>query len=93
MKTITIQIGNSDDKLTQKEWSSFVLHCRDLINASPVEIHFFGASTGYATWQNAAWVLSLTEDNVAALKADFTEIRKLYRQDSVAFTEGETQFI
>jgi hypothetical protein len=31
MITYTLQIGNSDDKLTQKEWSEFVEAVNDLV--------------------------------------------------------------
>jgi len=43
MKTITIQIGNSDDKLSQASWSEFVERARQLISVHSRVVHFFGA--------------------------------------------------
>lgn len=93
MKTITIQIGNSDDKLTQKEWSEFVCEMLNAIHIFSKEIHFGGGSASFEEWQNYAWVFVATKDQIKNLKARIKPIREFYRQDSVAWTEGETDFI
>ena len=50
-ETVTIQIGNSDDKLTQKEWSSFVAWIEyDLKSMIGVEFHFSGGSANHTPW-------------------------------------------
>ena len=93
--TITIQIGNSDDKLTQKEWSLFVSAVRREIAAMPhTDVHFFGCASAYSQWQNACWVVE-TWSNVATrnLKKGIQAIRQEFRQDSVAWTQGKTLFI
>lgn len=43
MKTATIQIGNSDDKLTQSEWSDFVSAIKDAVQRFSERIHFLAA--------------------------------------------------
>lgn len=91
MKTVTICIGNSDDKLTQVEWSNFCKAIRIVLHFYTV--HFSGVSNGSAAWQNACWVFELPEDKEKELKSKITEIRKHFRQDSVAWTEGNTEFI
>lgn len=93
MKTITIQIGNSDDKLTQMEWAKFVACCEDAIEARTSQVHFAGGSSNWCAWQNFAWVIMLDPERAAELRCDLEEIRKIYRQESVAWTEGETQFV
>lgn len=99
-KTIALQIGNSDNKLAQKEWAAFVnaihsaivLYTNDLKNFdSP--IHFSAPSVGWADWQNAAWVFSCKEFNIPELKERISEIREIYKQDTVAWLEGKTEFI
>lgn len=98
-RAITIQIGNSDDKLTQKEWSNFVRDVADAIDRSAVVIHFFGAAPNYERWQNAAWVVAPDSrtprpaKEIATLKERIARIRQLYRQDSVAWTDGETELV
>lgn len=91
MSTLIIQIGNSDDKLSQKEWSEYISDVANVLyNWST--IHFFGTSIGTAPWQNACWVV---EPNVTAeIQKRLTVIRKTYKQDSIAFTVAtKTEFI
>lgn len=91
--TITLQIGNSDDKLTQKEWSQFVAAVDNEVNAAARQIHFTGTSAGHSQWQNACWVFELDASCRPALRAALQLHRITFRQDSIAWTEGETTFI
>jgi hypothetical protein len=99
MKTITLQIGNSDDKLTQAEWAEFVDAIDDAINRMvgglPGELHFSGGSANCAKWQNYCWVFTMTKDPTitSEFKRAISGIRIVCRQKSVAWTEGETSFI
>jgi hypothetical protein len=93
MKTITVQIGNTDNKLTQKEWSEFVCEISSAIHIFVKEVHFGGGSASWEEWQNYAWVFIVTNDRVKMIKDKIKAIREFYRQDSVAWTEGETLFI
>ena len=94
MKTITVGIGNSDNKLTQKEWSMFVSEISCAIHIFAKEIHFRGGSSSIEEWQNYAWIFVVTNDQMEKLiKNKIKAIREFYRQDSVAWTEGETVFI
>ena len=93
MKTITLQIGNSDDKLTQCEWSLFVGTVENDIRKRRANWHFSGLSRGDASWQNACWVLEMEPEEIELLKVDLTATRQAYNQDSVAITEGQTAFV
>lgn len=93
MKTITLQIGNSDDKLAQNEWSEFVSDIAALLASKQVTIFFFGCSHGAEKWQNAAWVFGTDNWTSEQIKSGVSFIRTAYRQDSAAWTEAETQFI
>ena len=93
MKTVTIQIGNTDDKLTQKEWSRYVREMEGQIHYRAHQIHFAARSDGAETWQNAAWVFTIDSHEVSPLRDDLMAVRLYYRQDSIAWTEGETQFV
>ncbi len=93
--TITLQIGNTDNKLTQQEWASFFLETEKAIRArASVELHFSGAPPATSQWQNACFVFA-SESPIAlsTLRSDIKILREKYRQDSVAWTEGETQFL
>lgn len=93
MKTITIQIGNSDDKLTQKEWAQFVDAVHMSISNRCEEMHFSGGSSNNAIWQNFAWVFTCQEKHIDTLKSRISAVGGTFKQDSVAWTEGETLFI
>jgi hypothetical protein len=92
-KTVSVQIGNSDNKLTQEEWSKFC-ECTDrTIRAWCDGVHFSGGSRWDAAWQNACWVAAVDDLKIPCLQDDLTKVRKRYRQDSVAVLIGETAFI
>ena len=97
MKTMTVQIGNTDDKLTQVEWSKFVMEVDDLLLPdnynNRLNRHFFGAATNYMPWQNACWVVATDDLTIKYITSMLTSIRKKYKQDSVAVTIGETIFV
>lgn len=95
--TITIQIGNTDDKLTQAEWSDYVTLVRDYIERyvedRAANVLFFGASANYERCQNAAWVVSITVEHEPLLRDDISTARRKFRQVSAAWTTGETSFV
>ena len=91
VSTITVQIGNSDDKLTQLEWHNFVKETQAAIEKHGGEMHFFGSAPNWYPWQNAAFVF--VTDHVNALKEELMELREKYSQESIAWTKGETEFV
>lgn len=93
VKTVTIQIGNSDDKLTQDEWAEFVDMMDTVIRRESGSVHFMGAPPNYLKWQNAAWVVMVNNDEVEGLKAAVSDVRLRFRQQSAAFTVGITEFV
>lgn len=95
MKTITIQIGNSDDKLTQREWANFVdAVARIIAGYEPhISTHFYATSPNDMPWQNACWVIGCPDELHLAVIELVKQTRTLFRQDSVAVTIGETQFV
>ena len=90
---VSMQIGNTDGKLTQAEWSDFVIRVKDFLDANGAEIHFFGAPPNYERWQNAAWIFNATATDIGEIRLGITQLRSQYGQDSVAWLEGATQFI
>lgn len=92
-KTVVIQIGNSDDKLKQSEWSVFVSSIDEKVREIAYQVHFSGHSYGAAIWQNACWVIEMEESFVPFFLKELTLIRERFKQDSVAVTIGETIFV
>lgn len=91
--TVTIQIGNSDNKLTQAEWANFVTSVRRVVGTYAETTHFYAPSPGDSQWQNAAWVIECHKNMKSYLVRELKRIRAVYSQDSVAWTEGKTKFI
>lgn len=93
MSTVVIQIGNSDDKLTQFEWSNFCNAMKRHVQTFTAQIHFHGCSENSLPWQNACWVVSIERQLVYDFTKGITDIRTAFGQDSAAVTIGETEFI
>lgn len=93
MNTLTIQIGNSDDKLTQKRWAQFIRDVAEAVERSAFEIHFRGCSEPDKDWQNACWVIAVSDEGAEELRCNLKDIREEYCQDSVAWTMGATMFV
>jgi hypothetical protein len=93
MKTVTVLIGNSDNKLTQDEWADFVNHIESIINAFNEEMFFSGGSSTRERWQNYGFVFSIEEKLIGQLVSKLSKRRAEYKQDSVAWVQGETKFI
>jgi hypothetical protein len=93
MRIVIIQIGNSDDKLSQWEWSGFISDVAQAVKRKAGEIHFFGVSHGWEPWQNACWVIEIREKFIPQLKEELSNMKKKYRQESIAWLEGATEFI
>lgn len=91
--TVCFQIGNSDDKLSQVEWHEFVRDVNSIVSSYATAVHFSGMSAGDAPWQNAAWICECNKMNALAIRNALSRIRATYQQDSVAWMEGETEFI
>ena len=94
MTTITLQIGNSDDRLSQSRWNAYVEAIQALLEShSGVQVHFFGAPPNWSPWQNAAWVFACDEADEAGLCERAAAIRAEFDQDSIAWTRGDTRFV
>lgn len=88
---MVVSVGNSDDKLTQKEWNRFVEEMIDLLG-DVGKVHFFGGSSTFAPWQNVAWIVELREAPIAVM-AKISSIREKYKQDSAFVVCDDGHFI
>ncbi len=91
---VLISIGNSDDKLSQREWSHFIDEVRERLDRQiGLLIHGEWFSAPDSPYQNANWCIEFIGGDDTYLKQRLVEIRKKYRQDSIAWTEGHVEFI
>lgn len=92
--TTYITIGNTDNKLTQQEWSSFITDVVMLVLEHTSEVHFAGFSHPSAPYQNACWCVDFADaahrDNAWSSLA---MLKTRYRQDSIAWADAQVSFI
>jgi hypothetical protein len=101
MATVTIGIGNSDNRLTQGEWADFQRRVQSEIVERRYSIHFAGASHPDVAWQNACWVIETPYSEQYLDNVDFAQdiydflsvIARDFRQDSIALTIGNTLLV
>lgn len=93
LRTITLQIGNSDDKLPQVKWCDYCTATGELVRKFADRVHFAGYPPGCEAWQNACWVFEIESAAVVGLMDVLIALRKRFNQDSIAWTEGVTAFL
>lgn len=92
--TIVVQIGNSDNKLTQKQWSDYYEQIERVVDIFSKEVFFKGCSNSNSEYQNAAFIFSIEEnENDYDLMKMLVIIKNMFNQDSIAYQIGETDFI
>lgn len=93
MTQVYVSIGNSDNKLTQQEWSEF---CDDLIDVlGDYEERVYGQwySLPNAPWQNMVASIEIADDLLDQLRAALRPLAEEYHQDSIALQAGTAEFV
>ena len=88
--TVYVSIGNSDDKLPQREWSSYVADFRTVMEKYAATIYGVWFSGPESPYQNACVAAAVLGDDIGALRADLLDVRQTYDQDSVAWAVTRT---
>jgi hypothetical protein len=92
--TVFVMIGNSDDKLTQREWHDLCGDAEVLVLQYGIRIHGNWRSKSDDPWQNACWCYEAWPHLMDEAKVSWAKLAAKYRQDSVAFSEArETLFL
>lgn len=81
----TVTIGNSDDKLTQKQWSKFLADITFLVQEVAEEVWFTGYSTPVAPWQNMLTSFQMNVQRVPYVSKQLSILARKYKQDYIAF--------
>ncbi len=93
VRTVCLQIGNTDDRLKQRDWSVFVDDMNALVLTFAFDIHFHGFPPADADWQNACWVFDLREEALGRVRRQLLDIAAMFGQDSVALLTGNTEIL
>lgn len=95
MTTVHVSIGNSDDKLTQAEWSSFKWSVESAVRHATSEVYGSWVSPSADPWQNACWAFAIDPGSpqCAYLRSQLRLLGAHYSQDSIAWCRGDTEFM
>lgn len=92
--TVYVSIGNSDDKLSQREWSEYVEDFCTVMEKYAEATYGVWFSGPESRFQNACVAIAVLGDDIAALRADLLDTRETYDQDSIAWAVApKTEFI
>lgn len=94
MITVYVTIGNSDDKLTQSEWSDFITRIQHAFHNLAYHQHGEWFSNPDSKYQNAIWCIEVREVMIHRIKDQLSMIAKKFRQESIAWVEAkDVEFI
>lgn len=94
LKTIYASIGNSDDKLTQKQWAAFTDEFVQSITDLAEQFHGVWFSETTSEFQNMCVCFEIGEGAERELRSQLVRLRADYLQDSLAWAEvPQTEFL
>jgi len=92
---VYVSIGNSDDKLSQAEWSEFLADVLRSLRHHASEFHGYWLSSPESRWQNAVYCAEFRDDRrwplairMPAQRDELARLAAKYRQDSIAWNES-----
>lgn len=91
--SIFVTIGNSDNKLTQQEWSDFCGGVDECVRAFAQEMFGEFYAVPNAPWQNACWSFSVDASVTLAMQTNLRALASDFEQDSILWTVGELTFL
>lgn len=92
--TVYVSIGNSDDKLTQREWADFIEATLGVVSKWESAKHGVWYSEPLSNYQNMCICAEVPDHAMGALRLDLHDCGSDFRQDSIALAVvSETEFI
>lgn len=92
--TIHVAIGNSDDRLPQREWSQYWEEVESWVDSVAITKYGAWLSAPMSRYQNACWAFDLhhfVDPEMA--RSRLSVIAKQYGQESVSWNESVTRFV
>lgn len=92
--TVYVSIENSDDKLSQRDWSDYVGEFVEVMHIHAQQVYGELYSESSAAHQNACVAAAIPVHLVDELRSELIRTREGYGQDSIAWVVApETEFI
>ena len=83
--TFYVSIGNSDDRLTQSQWSNFVADVGIIVRTFAETVHGQWLSSSDSRWQNACWCFEAGTREVFSMRQHLRVAGHRYCQESIAW--------
>lgn len=93
MTQVYVSIGNSDNKLTQKEWAQFCEELIDVLGDYEERVYGQWYSLPNAPWQNMVASIEIADEFLDQLRDALRPLAEEYHQDSIALQAGTAEFI
>jgi len=94
VKTVFVQVGNSDDKLSQRLWEQLQYAVMGAVRNFAAQIYGEWFSLPTSGYQNACFGFTILPTNEKALRNVLQRLTTNFRQESIAWNEtGTTEFI
>ena len=91
--TVTILVGNSDDRLTQQLWSEMIAAVREIVVFGSLggNVMFEGFTDGAERWQTACWVIVLPDDPFvpATMREQLRGVAVAFEQQSILWVQAD----
>jgi hypothetical protein len=87
---VYVSIGNSDDKLSQREWRAFIEDARSECYSWAQEIRGIWFSEPASQFQNMCLCVEVHDENAQRFKDALRKLAGDFKQDSIAFDEVST---
>lgn len=93
MTTVHAAIGNSDDKLSQVDWSNYVEAFQRVMIAAATQAYGQWYSEPRSPFQNACMAIEIKQGAIDDLKSKLLDLRLRFGQDSIALNVSDTEFV
>lgn len=91
--TVAVLIGNSDDKLSQRDWAKYVVDVISVITLYGLKTHFTGSPVSTSIYQNYCEVFEILPEKLEYLKSALHRVKVTWKQDNIAILVGNTELI
>lgn len=92
-KDVYIVIGNTDNKLSKKEWSQYQVEFKYVVESLAEKVWGIWYSSPDSFYQNMCVGILLAEENALALRDRLEKLCVKYNQDSIALSTAKTEFV
>lgn len=91
--TAYVTIGNSDDGLSQQEWSEFHSDVMHAVKNYSQQVYGVWLSEPSSPFQNACWGFRIKYRHTGPLETALAFTARFYRQESIAVVYGTTRHV